>query len=150
VISNGHKIAGVGAVACLLGYFLPWITAGTPGFPISLNGWQATFGVNILGTEYGRHFLAILVLLAPLEVGYLIYRAFKRGGVIRKRGDAFGLIALGLMVVVIMLISSGTATAMNVNRGLGWFLCLLAGLAFGAGGFLNYRISDRSSTQPIS
>jgi hypothetical protein len=143
VLSNGHKIAGVGAIACLLGYFLPWITAGSPGFNISLNGWQATFGVNILGTEYGRHFLVILVLLAPVEVAYLVYRAFKRGGVVNKRSDAYGLIALGIVVLIIMLISSPTANSLNnslnVSRGLGWFLCLLAAVAFGVGGFLNYR-----------
>ena len=139
MISNGHKIAGVGAIACLLGYFLPWITAGSPGFKISLNGWQATFGVNILGREYGRHFLAILVLLAPVEVAYLVYRAYKRGGVVNKRSDAYGLIALGVVVLIIMLISSNTANSLNVSRGLGWFLCLLAAIAFGVGGFLNYR-----------
>ena len=139
MLSNGQKIAGVGAIACLLGYFLPWITAGSRGLNISLNGWQATFGVKILGTEYGRHFLAILVLLAPVEVAYLVYRAFKRGGVVNKRGDTYGLIALGIVVLIIMLISSGTANSHNMSRGLGWFLCLLAAIAFGVGGFLNYR-----------
>jgi hypothetical protein len=139
MLSNGHKIAGVGAIACLLGYFLPWITAGSPGSNISLNGWQATFGVNIQGTNYGGHFLAILVLLAPVEVAYLVYRSFKRGGVVNKRGDGFGLIALGIVVLIIMLISSNTANSFNVSRGLGWFLCLMAAVAFGVGGFLNYR-----------
>ena len=139
MISNGHKIAGVGAIACLLGYFLPWLTSGARGLNISLNGWQATFGVNILGTEYGRHFLVILVLLAPVEVAYLVYRAFKRGGVVNKRGDTFGLIALGIVVLIIILISSNTAKAYNMSLGLGWFLCLLAAVAFGVGGFLNYR-----------
>ena len=139
MLSNGHKIAGAGAIACLLGYFLPWITAGARGSNISLNGWQATFGVNILGTEYGRHFLVILVLLAPVEVAYLVYRSFKRGGVVNKRSDGFGLIAIGIVVLIIMLITSHTATSLNMSRGLGWFLCLLAAVAFGVGGFLNYR-----------
>ena len=44
-----------------------------------------------------------------------------------------------LFVLIIMLISSNTANSLNVSRGLGWFLCLLAAVAFGVGGFLNYR-----------
>jgi len=139
MLSNGHEIAGVGAIACLLGYFLPWITAGSSGSRYSLNGWQATFGVNILGREYGKHFLAILVLLASFAVAYLVYRAYRRGGTVNKRGDTIGLIAVGVVVLIMMLITSSTANSYNGSLGLGWILCMLAAIAFGVGGFLNYR-----------
>lgn len=141
-ISNGHKVAGVAALVCLLGYFLPWIVADVILVKLSINGWQSTFGLNIMGTYMGGNFLLILVLLIPIAVGYLVWRSFMKGGALDRNLDAFGLMGLGVVVVLLLIgVSSklGSGISPFAGLGFGWILCLLAGIAMVAGGFLNFQ-----------
>lgn len=140
MISKGFKFAGIGAIACLLGYFLPWITAGAFGINISVNGWQETFGMTVAGVGVGSgNFLVILVLLAPIAVGYLAFRSFSNGAALDKMLDAYGLIGIGVVVLLVLLSTSGTANSLGVSLGFGWILCLLSAIAIGVGGFFNYQ-----------
>ncbi len=141
VLSNGHKIAGVAAVVCLLGYFLPWVVADVILVKLSVNGWQSTFGLNVVGTYVGGNFLLILVLLAPFAAGYLVWRSFMKGGALDRNLDAFGLMGLGVVVVLLLIAFSsrlGLGISPFASLGFGWILCMLAGIAMAAGGFLNF------------
>ncbi len=141
VLSNGHKIAGVAAVVCLLGYFLPWVVADVILVKLSVNGWQSTFGLNVVGTYVGGNFLLILVLLDPFAAGYLVWRSFMKGGALDRNLDAFGLMGLGVVVVLLLIAFSsrlGLGISPFASLGFGWILCMLAGIAMAAGGFLNF------------
>ncbi len=141
VLSNGHKIAGVAALVCLLGSFLPWVVADVIIVNLTINGWQATFGLNVMGNYVGGNFLLILVLLAPFAAGYLVVRAFLKGGALDRNLDAYGLMGLGVVVVLLLITVSGklgSGISPFASLGFGWILCLLAGIAMVAGGFLNY------------
>ena len=108
MVSKGYMIAGIGAVACLLGFFLPWISV----FGLTVSGWQATFGYNIGGFNVGGgNFLYVLVLLAPFAVGYLLYNSFKKGGMLDKNLDAYGLIGIGVVVLLLLLVASAGSCA---------------------------------------
>jgi len=140
MVSNGYKIAGIAVLACILGYFLPWVSAGALGFSISINGWQATFGYSFLDTNIGGgDFLYILVLLAPLAVAYLLYNSFRKGGALDRMMDSYVLMGIGALVLVLMLVANGGFGGLGVSLGFGWILCLLAAIGFGVGGFLNYQ-----------
>ncbi len=147
VLSNGHKVAGVAALVCLLGYFLPWVVADVILVKLSINGWQSTFGLTVMGTYVGGNFLLILILLAPFAAGYLVVRAFLKGGAIDRNLDAFGLMGLGVVVVLLLVTVSsklGSGISPFASLGFGWVLCLLAGIAMAVGGFLNYwQLSKR-------
>jgi len=142
MIPNGLKIAGAAALVCLLGYFLPWITADVILIKLSINGWQSTFGLNIMGTNIGGNFLLVLVLLAPFAAGYLVVRSFLKGGALDRDLDGFGLMGLGVVVTLLLIgVSSklGSGISPLAGLGFGWVLCLLAAIAMAAGGFLNYQ-----------
>ncbi len=147
VLSNGHKVAGAAALVCLLGYFLPWVVADVILVKLSINGWQSTFGLTVMGTYIGGNFLLILILLAPFAAGYLVVRAFLKGGAIDRNLDAFGLMGLGVVVVLLLVTVSsklGSGISPFASLGFGWVLCLLAGIAMAVGGFLNYwQLSKR-------
>ncbi len=141
-LSNGHKITGAAALVCLVGYFLPWVVADVIIAKLPVNGWQATFGLSVMGNDVGGNFLLILVLFTPIAAGYLVVRAFKKGGALDRNLDAFGLMGLGgLVVLLLFTVSSklGSGISPFASLGFGWILCLLAGIAMAAGGFLNYR-----------
>ncbi len=141
MLSNGHKIAGVAALVGLLGYFLPWVVANVILVTLSVNGWQSTFGLNIVGTHVGGNFLLILVLLAPFAVAYLVWRSFMKGGALDRNLDGFGLMGLGVVVILLLVSFSsrlGSGISPLASLGFGWILCLLAGIAMAVGGFLNF------------
>jgi hypothetical protein len=137
MFSRGQLVAGIGAIVCLLGYFLRWGLLGPVNF--SMNGWQITFGTTFNGVKAGGHILIVLVLLAPIWVGYVIYRSSIKGGALNKRRDAFGLLLVGAGLVVLLLFASRGIANVGMSLGFGWILCLLSALAIGAGGFFNYR-----------
>ena len=141
MFSIGWILALIGALAGLIGYFLPWIVTSVPGFSMSLNGWQATFGVNVQHGEVSFvPFWMIVVLLAPFAVGFLFYRYVKRGGVLRKVEDVFALGGIGAVTLVLLLIAP---PLMGPVLGIGWKLCLLATLAWLGGALLNFQKSQK-------
>lgn len=140
MFSLGWVVALIGALAGLLGYFLPWYNIVI----FTINGWQATFGVNLgFGNMGGGNFLIILVLLAPFGVGFLFYRYFKRGGVLRKVEDVFALGGIGALILVLLLVASSGVGTIGTSLGFGWILCLLGALAWLGGAFLNFQKSQK-------
>jgi len=136
MVSKGYLIAGIGAVAGLLGFFLPWVSLGQEG---QGSGWNATFGYNFTFGGYRGNILMVVALLFPFVVGYLLYSSFKKGGALVKRRDGFLLIILGVALVLALVIYSGSASKLGASLGFGWILCLVSGLAIGVAGYLNLR-----------
>ena len=138
MVSNGYKIAGIAVIACILGYFLPWASYSRLSF--TANGWQATFGYTLLGYNFSGDFLMILVLLAPFAAGYLLFNSFRKGGALNRTMDAYVLMGIGALVFVLLVAAySGFGDTGGPILGFGWILCLLSGVAFGVGGFLNMQ-----------
>ena len=137
MVSTGYKVAGIGAAAGLLGFFLPWVSITAAGYTV--NGWQTAFGYNIDSGPVGGNFMIVLVLLAPLAVGYLLYQSFIQGGAMDKVLDVYGLIGIGGLVFLLLLWSPNGSGTPGGSLGLGWILCFLSAMAMSAGGYLNLR-----------
>jgi hypothetical protein len=145
MLTKGQKVAGVGAVVCLLGYFMPWDSVGFLGInDFSMNGWQMTFGINISGIQFGGDLLIVLALLVPFGVGYLIFRSFRKGGALDRMLDSYGMMGIGVVELATLLLAFSAIRDSGLGLGFGWILCLLSAVVIGAGGYFNLQQLDRT------
>lgn len=146
--SKGHKVGSSGASLAILCFFLPWILVSCGGQTAKVNGWDLASG-TVIGSGFGAQQIEgkpilFLVLLAAFGVLFLAYTAFKRGS-LTPTMDGYGLIALGVVPLLILFISFSGAKDQAAQQGIyieyqvGLWGTVLGYIAAIAGGVLNLR-----------
>ncbi len=104
--STGHKFSLSGGILVIICFFLPWVLVSCGGASVRLSGIQIAAGSSIGEGYYatkipGRPviFLVFLAALGALALGYM---AWKRGA-LQTNLDGYGLIALGVIALLILL-----------------------------------------------
>ena len=105
--SKGHKVGSSGAALAILCFFMPWLLVSCGNETSKVNGWDLASG-TIIGSGFTAQQIDgepifFLVLLAAFGVLALAYFAFKRGSRTPAM-DGYGLIALGIVPLLILLI----------------------------------------------
>lgn len=146
--SKGHKVGSSGAALAILCFFMPWMLVSCGGQTAKISGWQLAAGTTI-GSGFsaqqmeGKPIL-FLALLAAFGVIYLAYSAYKLGS-LTPTMDGYGLIALGVLPLLILFISFSGVKDQAAQQGVyvefqfGLWGAVLGYIAAIAGGVLNLR-----------
>lgn len=149
-LPTGHKIASPAAALAIMFFFMPWIFASCGTQPIgSFSGWDFASGTTI-STGFGSERMpasphVFLVLLSAIAVLVLAYFAWQRGQA--NKLDGFGLIALGVLALLIVYLGIGDADFRQeaAREGIvfelmyGFWGTILSFIAIVIGGILNLR-----------
>lgn len=146
--SKGHKAGLSGATLAILCFFMPWILFSCGGQTAEVNGWELSAGTTI-GSGFGAQQMEgkpilFLVLLAAFGVIYLAYSAYKRGS-LTPTMDGYGLIALGVVPLLLLFISFSGVKDQAAQQGIyvefkyGLWGVVLGYLAVITGGYFNLK-----------
>lgn len=147
-LSKGYKVGGAGASLALLCFFLPWILVSCGSQTTRISGWGLAAGTSIRAGYTTQPIdgspILFLVLFAAVGAAALAYFAYKRGR-LNKIVDGFGLIAIGVAPLLILLLqfegydNSNSQMGIIIELQFGLWGTVLGYLAVITGGVLNLR-----------
>jgi len=124
-MSMGEKISGGGAVAAVIGFFLPWITVANQGSASGLN----------LAKSVGAVYLILLIALAAAALCYFSSKAAPA----QKLMYAGYLVLLGALSGPANLLALLFVSQVQTVAGFGLWLFSLGYTAIAAGGLMTIR-----------
>lgn len=125
-MSLGEKIAGAGAVAAVVGFFMPWI---------SIAGAQTSYS----GLDLAKSIGALTLVLADALVSAIICYLSSKATPSRKLWYAGYLTYLGALCGPANLVALIFVPKMQSAAGLGAWLCALGFTAVASGGLMTVR-----------
>ena len=146
--SKGYKVGTPGAALALLCFFLPWILVSCGSQTTRISGWGLAAGTSIrigyTAQPIDGSPILFLVLFAAIGAVALAYFAYKRGR-LNKIVDGFGLIAIGVAPLLILLLQfegyddSTSQMGIIIELQFGLWGTIIGYLAVIVGGVLNLR-----------
>jgi lipoprotein signal peptidase len=124
-MSMGEKIAGGGAIAAVIGFFLPWFSAANQGSASGLD----------LGKSVGAVYLILLIAVAAAALCYLSSKAPAS----RKLMYAGYLVLIGALCGPGNLLALLFVSKLQAVAGIGLWLLSLGYTAIAAGGLMTIR-----------
>jgi hypothetical protein len=131
-LSLGEKIAGAGAIAAVVGFFLPWISYATPGVAATA---QTSFSGLDLGKTIGAVYLILLNAALAAVVCYLSSKAAPP----RKLIFAGWLVFIGALCGPANLMALIFVSKLSAVAGAGLWIFSLGYTAIAAGGLMTIR-----------
>ena len=125
-MSLGEKISGAGAVAAVISFFLPWVSAAVLG--ASANGFD-------LGKTDGATYFILLLAIAAGALCYLSSKAAAS----RKLVIAGYLVLIGAICGPALLLSLVFVSQLSSVAGIGLWLLALGYTAIASGGLMTIR-----------
>lgn len=120
-MSLGEKISGAGAIAALISFFLPWISAAMLG--------TSSSGLDLAKTDGATYFIPLLAIAAAA----LCYLSSK-GAPAKKLMFAGYLVLIGALCGPAILLSLVLVSQLQSVAGFGLWLLALGYTAIAAGG----------------
>jgi hypothetical protein len=131
-LSLGEKISGAGAIAAIIGFFLPWISYATPGVAATA---QTSFSGLDLGKTIGAVYLILLNAALAAVVCYLSSKAAPP----RKLIFAGWLAFIGALCGPANLMALIFVSKLSAIAGAGLWIFSLGYTAIAAGGLMSIR-----------
>jgi hypothetical protein len=137
-LSTPEKIIGVSGIVLFIASFLPWFKVDYFGGTLTANAWDLGFLVGPLPVLLG------LVMLAHVVISNF-FENVKMGDLPWAKIHMGAGIAAGALILLKMLIGE-SAGGIDIDRGFGIFIGLLAGIGLAAGGFLYNKEAASTGT----
>ncbi len=143
-LSMGEKFSGAGALAAVVGFFLPWISASNQGAASPLLGAAGAARISLSGLDLAKAVGAVyLILLIAIAAGALCYFSSKAAAS-RKLMIAGYLVLLGALCGPGNLLALLFVSKVQSVAGFGLWLLALGYTAIAAGGLMTIRgLSNR-------
>ena len=138
-LSQGQQIFAGGAVVFVIAYFLPWFSADAGPFTVTASG-----------GDLGALWATIPMLLAIAMTAVIVVRALKPEAGLPDWPWAqitlgVGGFAAAMVLLKLIIGEDDGGGIIQISRGTGIFLALLAGIAMAAGGWLEFQSSQKEA-----
>jgi hypothetical protein len=131
-LSLGEKISGVGAIAAVVGFFMPWISYSVPGL-------AAATTTSLSGLDLGKSIGAVYLILLNAGIAAALCYLSSKAVPARKLAIAGWLVFIGALCGPANLMALIFVSKVQTIAGFGFWLVSLGYTAIATGGLMTIR-----------